>query len=378
MMFVLQRFWLIFLCSTNIIFRWCGVARRCGSATACLAAPRGLSTCPVFLHSRPQAPAAPRQIDCAGRMRSASNPHLVAFARAAGVEDTLRAQDGVILRTQALAGGMPRTSLDYQLRSGHWRRVLPGVLAVDDPTNPAVRMWAAWLWAGPNALVGGRAALYWTGLLERCPPVIDVYLPLSRCRRPVPGIRTHRAVVDGRDRNWIRTIAVTSVARSCLDLARWRAPNDYLDLALRRREVTVREIQASLARSKGCTGIARATEAAKSVMTHPWSPPERALHAALTAAGITGWVANRRTSSGVGTVFPDVGFKDVMLAVEINGRRYHDEAVDRDAFERTHRRAQALVDGGWIVLHFTASQVFDDPRGVVATIMTTLRRLRSE
>jgi hypothetical protein len=80
-----------------------------------------------------------------------------------------RSQSGVVSRAQALAVGLTRRQVDHLVRSGRWRRVLPGVYVVPHRTARP---------AGPG--VGGRPALR-GGLLRRRP---DRPVALGRRRRP--------------------------------------------------------------------------------------------------------------------------------------------------------------------------------------------------
>jgi very-short-patch-repair endonuclease len=215
----------------------------------------------------------------------------------------------------------------------------------------------------------GSGSLGWAGKRHRW--ARGVFLEWHPCG----GADCPRAEVDRRDTRWRRGLRTTTPERTGLDLARWGELNDYLDVALRRGDVTAASVQACLMRMGTLRGHKKAAAASAQISTNPWSPPERHVHGLLTEAGITGWIANARITTAIGDVSPDIAFPDIKFAVEIEGKRYHDEAVDSKAFERDHRREQALSDVGWIILRFTAKQIEIDPLGVLRSIVRKLEQL---
>ncbi len=300
----------------------------------------------------------------------------VDLARRMRMVAMLAVQQEVFLRSQALAAGIPRQRIDYMTRTGRWSLVLPGVLTTGSPADPVIRIRAAALWAGQGSVIGGRAALFCAGLISKVVGPVDVFVPPPRRRREPNGVRVIRAAVERGDFTVRDGIFMTTVERSCLDLARWGHRNDYLDLALRRRFTTVHELRKSLNRSARRRGQVLARRAASDVAKNPWSPLERDFHQCLRDAGIDGWVANSRVTEVPGTVHPDVAFEDIMLAIEIDGRRYHDEMTDPEAFERDHERQLALQRAGWTVLRFTRRQIEETPDLVIETIKMMIARLR--
>ena len=93
---------------------------------------------------------------------------------------------------------------------------------------------------------------------------------------------------------------------------------------------------------------------------------ERRLIKLLRRAGITGWVPQYRIRLSAGAAFTDLAFPDCRLAVEVDGRRYHDESSGR--FESDRHRQNELQALGWRVLRFTWRMLIDDPDGVIAKI----------
>jgi very-short-patch-repair endonuclease len=97
---------------------------------------------------------------------------------------------------------------------------------------------------------------------------------------------------------------------------------------------------------------------------------ERRLHAVLRRAKLRGWVAQYPIELPGGTVFVDVAFPERRAAIEIDGRRYHDEYSDR--FESDRLRQNQIVLLGWRVLRFTWRALRDEPDLVISRIVQLL------
>ncbi len=298
----------------------------------------------------------------------------VAVARSLGLEAVAAGQQGVVRRDQALAAGLSRARIDDLVRRRRWLRLHPRVYFIGRaPVPTAARVHAAWLWAGESAVVAGRAAAWWWGLAPPPGPIM-VIVPLPTRRAHRLGIRVVRGSVEARDvdvRNWVQ---VTTVARTCLDLARIGEP-DRLDTALRLRRTDAVRLRASLERGTGRRGQTLARLAVEDVAANPWGFSERVLHRLLREAGITGWIANPPVQLRHGVRHPDIALEDIRLAVEMDGRQFHGDAR---AFEADRARNNDFVEAGWTVLHFTWTQLTQDAATVVATIERTIARLRGE
>ncbi len=101
----------------------------------------------------------------------------------------------------------------------------------------------------------------------------------------------------------------------------------------------------------------------------PWSEPERDAHRLLREVGITGWKANHPLEMLSHVYYLDIAFPDHHLAIEIDGREFHDTP---EAFESDRWRQNDIVLAGWRVLRFTASMVRDHPQIVLRQIERAL------
>ena len=299
----------------------------------------------------------------------------LALALYGGLDAVLQCQNQVIRRDQALTAGIATATLDSLIARGRWTKMLPRVYSVGaDLTDPAVRIRAGWLWAGENATVAGPAAAWWLGLTEDRPPLIQLTVPPSRKMSNQPGYTVVRARLPDDEIHFADRIAITSPARTCLDLARCGLP-DLLDRALRQGKVHQAQLDASIERSRGARGQRRARAARDSVRDNPWSSPERAAHKLFREAGIAGWTANQPVRVKDGRRFPDILFEDIKLMVEIDGKTYHGT---REANEADFRRQNQFVRTGWTVLRFTPAELADEPDEVVAAVRETIAHLRTK
>lgn len=107
---------------------------------------------------------------------------------------TLDGQHQVISRSQALACGVPRSTVtSWSGPQGKWQRLLPGVyLTVTGKPTPEQRLAAALLYAGPHSAITGAAALRGYRLRAPGPDVIDVLVPKTARRQSVGFVRIHR------------------------------------------------------------------------------------------------------------------------------------------------------------------------------------------
>lgn len=108
-------------------------------------------------------------------------------------------QGGVLTTAQTSADGLGRHSVARLVESGTWRRLAPGLYFAAAGRPP----WLAWSWAGvlrggDGALLGGQAAAYVHGLVEKGPREIVVWTrrdvpresrPPWRFRRQLDGVR---------------------------------------------------------------------------------------------------------------------------------------------------------------------------------------------
>jgi hypothetical protein len=103
------------------------------------------------------------------------------------------AQAGVIARRQLLELGLSARQSRRGLDSGRWRQAHPGVyLTFTGPTSDEARVWAAVLYAGAGAAVGGRTALWLAKASTELPDPLEILVPHRRQVETIAGVRIRR------------------------------------------------------------------------------------------------------------------------------------------------------------------------------------------
>ncbi len=274
----------------------------------------------------------------------------------------LRAGGGALSRRQhpELAG-----AIDYALRNGRIRAVLPGVYVPAEEGGLEVDLLAATLWHPEASFVGAAAArlTFWPELrLDR----IELASPTSRGERRGRFVLRQRRIPPDLIRQ-VANVTVTTPALTALDLCDSHG-GDGIDTVLRTRATTVNAMWEVLASCPGRRGNRERRALLLDSRAEPWSAAERLQHRLLRAAKITGWIANHPVRIGKRLYFLDVGFPRQLVAIEIDGRSAH--GVSR--FEADRWRQNDLILAGWTVLRFTWSMLVDDPEEVIRLIRVAL------
>lgn len=282
----------------------------------------------------------------------------------------MRAQHGVVSRSQLRALGFTSRAIEHRIAAGRLHPLWRGVYAVGRPqVGRRGLLMAATLSCGPEALLSHRSAAELWGI-ARPSAGIDVMVPHSSYRRR-PGIRVHRRVELGPEhRRCIDGIPVTDVVSTLVDLAscvpEWQAERalneaDRLDLvdleALHAGigRLPPRQGMACLRRLLGCDALTD-------------SGLERKFLALVRAAGLPtpdtqAWVSGYR----VDFFWPQLG-----LVAEADGWRYHRTPGDQTT---DHQRDQAHAAAGLTTLRFSEWQIRHAPTEVTKRLASVAGRL---
>ncbi len=115
-------------------------------------------------------------------------------------EVLLRYQAGVVTRAQAHRSGLSDGAIDHRVATGRWQRVYPGVyVTFSGPVSREARLWAAVLYAGPDAVLSHETAAELQRLLDKPAPLVHLSVPRTRRVAPYEGLRisTSRRTVVG-------------------------------------------------------------------------------------------------------------------------------------------------------------------------------------
>lgn len=116
-----------------------------------------------------------------------------------GLRDRIARQAGAVSRQQALEEGLARQAIDWNLKSGRWRHIYPGVYATfTGPVGRTTRLWAAVLYSGPGTRLSHETAAELLGLSDTPCPLVHVTIQANRRVRAPKGVIIHRSSHVGR------------------------------------------------------------------------------------------------------------------------------------------------------------------------------------
>lgn len=237
-------------------------------------------------------------------------------------------QRQVLSRGQAFASGVTASGVQHRTRrGGPWQRLLPGVYLTTSgaPTLEQLAV-AAVLYAGPNSLLTGAAALRAYRMQAPESHQVDVLVPASRqpaSRDYVVIHRTQRMPAsvgcDGVLRLAPEARAVADAARSLRDLSEVRA---VVAGAVQQRRCRIEDLAAEL-REGPIRGSAQLRKVMQEVIDGIRSPAEADLRRLIITSGLPRPLFN--PDLYVGGQFlarPDAWWPDAAVAVEIDSRRW--------------------------------------------------------
>lgn len=302
--------------------------------------------------------------------RDESNgPHERPRARAWDLAIAIAAEQwGAISRQQLLGAGASTATMRRLIRQGHLHRLYRGVYAVGQPQlEQRGRLWAAILWAGNGACLGGATALWWWGVLPFEPR--DIHL-LARKELPLAaGIQllVRRLVAQP---VLHRGVPVCSLERALVDSARQlplprlrKAVSD----ALYRKLTTVEAIESALGRGRpGAALVRECLEPHRESPTRTRSELEERFLLICERQHLPAPQVNARLAG----FEVDFSWPDARLVVEVDGPG-HSEVKQQDL---DRRREMTLRRAGYSVVRYTARQLHQDPVAVAIDVHSNLVR----
>src|SRR5579884_1834447 len=263
-------------------------------------------------------------------------------------------QAGRVAWWQLTALGVDAKTIGRCVAGGYLHQVLPRVYAVGHRA-PSVEadLWAAVLYAGPGAMLSHATALWWRGLLDKPPRVIQVTTP-RRCRS-LRGIKVH-----GRrtcERTMHKGLPTTSVEQSLLDYAAV-APIERVRYALANADyhkvldIAALHVIAGNGRA-GSTKLRKALKRHEPKLAYTRSHLERTFLVLCERAGIPTPDVNVRIAG----VLVDVVWRDRRLVVELDGENNHSSwgQIQDDRSKELRLRA-----AGFVVVRYGTRQVEEE------------------
>ncbi|HZC89197.1 MAG TPA: hypothetical protein VE400_00740 [Mycobacterium sp.] len=255
----------------------------------------------------------------------------------------------VFVGTEMLA----RSALTRGQLRWNYCSIFPGVYA---PRTTAASLWrdtvGAWLWSGRTGVIAGRAAAALHGALW-----VDAGTPIEmiwRNGRPPSGIVVRNERIDVDEIVEVGEMAVTSPARTALDLAR-HLPRDvavrHLDALARATDVKAYEALSLAERHPRARGIRRGRVALDLMDPGSHSPKESWLRLVLVDAGLPAPRTQIRVSDGINEAFIDMGYDEPMIGLDYDGAHH---SGDRGQYVHDIGRAELIERKGWIDIHVVA------------------------
>ena len=271
-----------------------------------------------------------------------------------------------------LRSGVTRGQLRAQIRSGRWSRPFRGVVVeTERMTDQWTLVRAALDLLGDRAVVGDETAARLWGFAAPQPLPVHLLVPTRTRTRSRRGIVLRRASWEPDDVEYLRDVPCTRPERTAIDLARLRRREEalaILDASLRSRLVTRASLDAELERHGGSRGV-REVRSLLGIASHK---AESAMESILRLRVVDGGlpVPEPQVIVDEAGCRVDLGYREFRVALEFASRTHHESW---DAVRGDKQRDRRLSRAGWLVLHFTAGEVWNSPEKVVAEIAAALR-----
>jgi len=287
------------------------------------------------------------------------------------LDELTRAQAGMVTRAQAMRCGLSDAAISARVASGRWQRIYLGVFATFSGPLPRIAsIWAAILFAGPDAVACNRTAAELIGLVEPASGPVQVAVPHARRVRSRPGVAVHRVVDVRRMRHPAAVPPRTCVEETVLDLAQSARTVDdaigWLTRAVGGRFTTPDRLRAAMAGRRRLRWRRELASALRDVAAGCHSLLElRYRRNVERSHGLPAGMRQRRRENW----YDDVAYDEYGVNVELDGRRAHPES----ARFRDHRRDNAAVVAGERVLRYGYADVVERPCTVAREVATVLR-----
>lgn len=285
------------------------------------------------------------------------------------ITDLLRAQQGLITRTQVESITGSRHLLDRQLRHGEWCRFECSVYGpAGAPLTWRRRLRALLLAAPRGSLASHRAAAHLLGVGGIDDPPLEISIPRGKSMRRRQAIVHQSSDLDRTVGVMVDDIPTTSPRRLAMDIGTTISPARYGHLVREiraRHGVTERQLLRTYLshRRRGRNGGA-ALRGYLDRYFHVEGVPESGLEQtaldALLDVGLRP-VCQHWVSTPIGRFRLDFAFLEERVAVEVDGRQH----LDRGVAAHDRRRTEALEALGWTVLRIRVDHFATDLRAVV-------------
>jgi very-short-patch-repair endonuclease len=273
-----------------------------------------------------------------------------------------------------LAAGVSRR----RLSTPAWWRVHRGVrLWHEAAVDQLTLVQAAALLLPPGGAIGGRSAALVHGVDVRAAAEapVELVVPRDTPLAPRPGVSIRRAMLPAADLTSVQGIQVTTPIRTAFDLARLEPLVEAvvcLDALLHAGLAEPASLGVYVQEHPRWRGVRRAAEALRYADGAAESPMETRLRMLLLLAGLPRPIVNRPLFDSQGRFLARPDLRIDRLLIEFDGQLHRAAAV----FRADLRRQNSLVRAGYVVLRYTAEDVYQRGGAVVAEVRAALSALR--
>ncbi|BBY00434.1 type IV toxin-antitoxin system AbiEi family antitoxin [Mycobacterium seoulense] len=230
----------------------------------------------------------------------------------------------------------------------------------DTELTAVLRAKASWLRSRRRGILAGfsASALHGARWIDPARPaeIMDTN------RREIEGVRVWEERIESDEITIVDGMRVTTPARTALDLAR-RHPRETavaaIDALARAIDVKTADVELLVDRYRGRHGMKAAKAALELIDGGAQSPKETWLRLLLLQAGFPRPQTQIavRNEWGWAEAYLDIGWEDIMVAVEYDGDQHR---TSRYQYVKDIRRLEMLERYGWIVVRVIAEDHPDD------------------
>ena len=272
-------------------------------------------------------------------------------------------QYGVFSREQAFAAGFSESGINRRLKQGRWDSSYKGVYRLPGvPESWHQKLMAAYLLAGPNAVVSHRSAAQLLRFAGAPEGYLELTLPADR--RSPPGVVFHTTdTLPMSDVVRIGPFKLTSVTRTLIDyggVVDEEMVEIALEDALHHRKTTLSRISRRLetlsANGRNGAGVLKRVLTKRAPAKRPAASLfETKFFRMLRELGLP--LPERQYEvchDGEFIARPDYAYPNRKLAIECESREHHEREGD---WERDVKRFNELAAVGWPVIRVTWSDL---------------------
>jgi very-short-patch-repair endonuclease len=273
---------------------------------------------------------------------------------------------GVVTRAELLAAGVTPDEIASRVRTGFLIAAFRGVYRVGHAAaSVEARYLAAVKAAGEGGVLSGLAAAHIFGLVKGAAPPPEVIAPTERRIR---GVRSSRRYLDRRDMTVRRSIPVTTVPRTLVDVSPLLS-SDELARAFHeanvRYRITPAQVEEALARAPWAKRRAKLLDVIRGDVHVTLSRLERRFLKLLRDHSLP----LPRTNRPAGSHYVDCRWPNHRLTVELDSYRYHNS---RYAWEQDRRREREAYARGDRFRRYTWGDVTERPAAVLSELRPLL------